>query len=161
MAEAVAFNSSLENGLRALIVLAAIAPDFADLQRLVLYDYILVHSGDVGGPPSIHPSTPSRGGELIVRRGLVEQGVMLMASRNLIERFADEHGIGYRASEEAYPFIDSLTSPYIRSLRRVADWIADTLQPTPVTELQIAVSGRVANMSNEFFLGPRSGEFPS
>lgn len=102
MAETIPFNSSLGNGLRALIVLAAIAPDFADLQRLVLYDFILVHSGDVGGPSSIHPSTPSRGGELIVRRGLVEQGVMLMASRNLIERFADEHGIGYRASEEAY-----------------------------------------------------------
>ncbi len=62
------FNSALETGVRALTVLAEASPRALDLQELVYFDYLIVHSGDAGGPASLHLNTPLRNGELLVRR---------------------------------------------------------------------------------------------
>jgi len=43
------FNSPIETGIRALILLAQSYPSQLDLQRLLEYDYIMVHTGDVDG----------------------------------------------------------------------------------------------------------------
>ena len=67
------FNTPIESGLRMLILLADAAPTGCDLQRLAIYDYLLVHSDDVtGGPPSLHPPSPFRSGELLVRGELLQ-----------------------------------------------------------------------------------------
>jgi hypothetical protein len=67
------FNTPLECGFRLAIILDAVSGE-PDLQRLVSYDYLLVHSGDVeGGPASLHPAVPFRGTELLVKRELVRQ----------------------------------------------------------------------------------------
>src|ERR1035437_8326110 len=87
MADAVkTFNSPIETGMRALILLAESYPAQIDLQRLLEYDYIMVHTGDVDGPPSIHLALLLRSGELLVRRQLIERGLMLMISRGLVSR---------------------------------------------------------------------------
>ena len=62
------FNSPLECGLRAVVLLVECSPQELDIQRLVNYDYLLVHSGDINGPPSLHPDSPLRSGELLVKR---------------------------------------------------------------------------------------------
>lgn len=41
------FNSPLETGVRSLTILEAAFPLSFDLQRLVEFDYVVVHSGDV------------------------------------------------------------------------------------------------------------------
>ena len=94
-----------------------------DLQRLVFYDYLLVHSGDAGGPDSIHPATPHRSGEVLVKRHMLEQGLLLMMSRELIKREYDNTGIVYSASDTATPFLDSLSSGYVSLLKERADWV--------------------------------------
>src|SRR4051794_18613760 len=83
-----AFNSPLETGVRALTILEAAFPNSCDLQRLVELDYLVVHSGDVGGPESLHAPLPLRAGELLVRRELIEKGLLLMMSRGLVARSA-------------------------------------------------------------------------
>ena len=68
------FNSYLETGVRSLIILVVAFPTLFDLQRLVEMDYLVVHSGDIGGPKSLHAALPLRVGELLIRRGLIENG---------------------------------------------------------------------------------------
>ena len=86
------FNSPIETGMRALILLAESYPQQLDLQRILEFDYIMVHTGDVDGPPSIHPALPLRSGELLVRRQLIERGLLLMISRGLVRRHATPNG---------------------------------------------------------------------
>ena len=122
------FNSPLEAGLRAVAVLIEAFPMQYDVQRLLQFDYMLVHSGDVpGGPPSLHPPTPHRSGELLVRRGLVERGLALMLCRGLVEQRFDSNGIIYCASESAAAFLGSLESPYTLRLRERAHWLVSQL----------------------------------
>jgi len=119
-----AFNSPLESGIRALGVLSASYPRNFDLQRMVVFDHLLVHTGDLGGPVSLHPKLPLRSAELLVRRSLVERGILLMVSRNLIERIVDVNGFSFRASELAATFLESLSSNYMHGLKERATWVA-------------------------------------
>lgn len=117
------FNSALETGVRALVLLAEAYPRIVDLQRLLMFDYLVVHTGDAEGPESLHPDLPLRNGELLVRRHLVERGVLLMVSRRLVDRLATDSGIGYVAAEGAEPYLDQLRAPYTRRLRERAAWV--------------------------------------
>jgi hypothetical protein len=64
-----------------------------------------------------------RSAEILVRRGLVERGLLLMASRGLVVRCPDETGISYQAGDVADTFLASLSSPYIVALRDRAAWV--------------------------------------
>ena len=119
------FNSAIECGLRSLVILEHAFPRDYDLQRLVFYDYLLVHSGDAGGPASIHPATPHRSGEVLVKRHFLEQGLLLMMSRALVLREYDRSGIIYSASDNATPFLDGLESRYVNLLKKRAIWIIE------------------------------------
>ena len=118
------FNTPLECGLRCVALLLEAYPKRCDVQRLVQFEYLVVHSGDVeGAPPSLHPAGPHRAGELLVRRALVERGLMFMLSRRLVCRELSAQGIGYFAGDEALPLFESLSSDYARGLRDRARWV--------------------------------------
>jgi len=121
------FNGPLEAGLRAVAILGAAHPRSFDLQRLLAFDYLLVHTGDIGGPESLHPPTPLHSAELLVRRNLVERALLLMMSRNLVERDFVSDGIRYRAGENTVPFLSSLVSDYLAQLKRRAAWLVKEL----------------------------------
>src|SRR4051812_31109836 len=123
MNTAIPFNSPLECGLRTLTLLAAAQPSAYDLQRLIFYDYLLVHSGDVpGGPDSIHPATPLRSGEALVRRRWIERGLLLMLSRELVVRTFSDSGIQYAASPLTESFLRYMEEAYTKKLRERATW---------------------------------------
>lgn len=119
------FNSPLETGIRSVGILAALYPKSFDLQRMVAFDYLVVHTADVGGPSSLHPDLPLRSAELLVRRELVERGLHLMMTRKLVDRAAESSGIVYRAGEMAEVFLSTLTSEYMNLLQLRAQWIAE------------------------------------
>ncbi len=121
------FNGPLEAGVRAVAVLGAAYPRAFDLQRLIAFDYLLVHTGDIGGPDSLHPPAPLQSAELLVRRKLVEQALLLMMTRDLVEREAHPDGLRYRAGENAAPFLEALQSDYLKALKQRAAWLVHAL----------------------------------
>jgi len=122
----VTFNGPLEAGVRAVALLGEAYPRAYDLQRLIALDYLLVHTGDVGGPQSLHPPTPMKSAEFLVRRKLVEQALMLMATRDLVRREVGPDGILFRAGENAAPFLSALQAGYIQALKERAGWLVRT-----------------------------------
>lgn len=117
------FESPIEAGFRALFVLAAAEHRPFDLQRLVLLDYAVVHSSDLNGPPSLHPPTPERRAEVDVRRSLVQQGLALMVSRELVERVFAADGIVYRATKVGRHVVSQFDMDYADDLRERASWV--------------------------------------
>ena len=89
------FNTSLEAGLRSLGVLEAVFPASLRLGQLIALDHILVQSHDFApdGPPSLHPASPYRRAEPVVRRALVNRGLDLMVTRGLISKVANARGV--------------------------------------------------------------------
>jgi hypothetical protein len=130
------FNSPLETGVRSLAILVAAFPTAFDLQRLVEMDYLVVHSGDVDGPHSLHAPLPLRAGELLVRRGLIENGLLLMMSRDLVQRVPKDDGFNYLAGETAAPFMSSLTSEYSRQLMDRASWAVSRFENVSTEDIR-------------------------
>jgi hypothetical protein len=118
------FNSPLEAGIRAVTILEAVRPLSLDLADLVVLDHAVVHSGDLDGPPSLHPAVPGRKGELLVRRTLVEDSLGLMRRFHMILICASDEGLEYRASDEAAAYVELLESAYSERLKAAAGWIA-------------------------------------
>ncbi len=124
IAEPQLFNTPLEAGVRALLILDAFAPQAFDLATMSLLDYYIVHTGDAGGPPSLHPEIKARAGEYFVRRHLVEEGLLLMARASLVDQVFTGSGIAFRAHETATAMIDLFGSTYNRRLVEAAQWLA-------------------------------------
>jgi hypothetical protein len=118
---------------------------------MVLFDYLVVHSGDIpGGPPSLHPPSPLRSGEIAVRRALLEDGLTLYRSRGLIHLSFEPSGIEYLADDAASAFMDGLVSPYLRDLRERSDWLARFLESHSFEEIQSAFTSSLDRWREEF-----------
>lgn len=145
------FNTPLECGLRTLFVLNATNGAPSDLQRLVSYDYLLVHSGDIpDGPPSLHPAVPLRGTELLVKRDLVRAGLNQMFSRELLMKSFDRTGIMYRATALTTAFVGLLKSDYATALRHRAEWIVSNFGSHSDEVLNAFMSANVGKWGAEF-----------
>jgi hypothetical protein len=145
------FNSPVEIWLRALCVLTTAFPDAYTLQRLVVFDYFLVHSDDIdGGPEGLHPRTPHRGGEILVRRGVIQEGLTLYESRGLIERVYKDGGIFFAATDKSADFLDTLSTEYLTGLRDRADWVVDSFGALEDADLDAMVRDRIGTWGAEF-----------
>lgn len=144
------FNSPLETGVRSLAILFAAFPTAFDLERLVEMDYLVVHSGDADGPESLHAPLPLRAGELLIRRGLIERGLILMMSRGLVQRMVADDGFSYVAAETAAPFMASLTAEYSRRLMKRADWAVTKFEYMPTEEIRRITHRLFERWSSQF-----------
>lgn len=121
------FNSAFETGLRALCALSVGHPHEYDIQQLLAFDHIIVHSSDMPeGPASLHPRVQQRNGELLVRRPIIQKGLALMEVKGLVATRASQGQILYASTELAPVFLDSLKNPYLHKLIERADWAVST-----------------------------------
>lgn len=145
------FNTPIETGLRCLFALDEADGEAFDLQRLVSYDYLLVHSGDVeGGPASLHPAVPFRGGELLVKRQLVLSGLDEMFAKELVEKKFETRGIYYRANALTGAFLKLLVSTYSSALRERAAWVVSHFSSYRDDELEAYMTENVGRWGAEF-----------
>jgi hypothetical protein len=147
----VSFNSPFEVGFRAAVILGELYPQSCDLQRLVYFDYLLIHSGDApNAPPSLHPATPFRSEEYAIRREVLQHGLLLMASKGIVSVIVNKAGIQYLANESTIPFLDRLISAYTLSLRERAQWLGATFATQTDEELASFFATNVGKWGSEF-----------
>lgn len=126
-APALTFNGPLEAGIRAVAVLGAAYPRTFDLQRMVAFDYLLVHTSELDGPDDLHPDAPIRTPATEVRRKVVQKALHLMMTRDLVDRVVTDKGIRFCAGEMATSFLDALQSSYVIELKLRAIWLVQHL----------------------------------
>lgn len=143
------FNTPLEAGVRALLILDAFAPQAFDLATMSLLDYYIVHTGDAGGPPSLHPEINARAGEYFVRRHLVEEGLRLMTRASLVEQVFSGTGIAFRAHETATAMIDLFGSAYNLRLANAAKWLAHKAAAQGVDTFILGLKDSLERWSHE------------
>ena len=144
------FNSALETGVRAVVILDAAHPKALDLAHLTWCDHLVVHTSDIGGPESLHPDIPQRTGELLVRRRLVEDGVRLMRRLHMIDADVSDAGILYKASEDAQAFVEALRTEYLVKLKMRAVWLNQYINGMLDSSLAELISTRIGRWAVEF-----------
>lgn len=144
------FNSALETGVRALVLLNAAFPRVFDLAELTWLDHLVVHTADVGGPKSLHPDLPQRTGELLVRRRVVEEGIQLMRRLHMINSVASDNGIAYQASDDASALVETMHTPYALELKVRAEWLAAKLEKLTSEQLADLIARKIGQWAVEF-----------
>jgi len=145
------FNGPIEVGVRTLALLVALHPRPLDLNELVILDYLIVHSADLaGGPPSLHPASPLRSGEVSIRRTLIEDAVTLLKSRLLAREEFSAEGIRYSVGDYGTAFLDTLDSDHSRRIRARAKWIAERTNGRDPAVLLEEFAGSLEKWRQEF-----------
>ncbi|MBA3038735.1 MULTISPECIES: ABC-three component system middle component 2 [Hyphomicrobiales] len=145
------FNTPVECGFRLLFILSASRPALFDVQRLISYDYLLVHSGDVDTSyPSLHPAVPNRGAEWVIKRQVVDTGLSLMCARELVIRNMTDLGIYYSGSDLTSAFVGLLKTSYAEGLRDRAKWLAERFDSYTDERLQSYMAAQVGEWGAEF-----------
>ena len=151
------FNSPFETGVRAITILIVVFPKSIELQHLVFFDYLALHSGDAEGTESLHTPLPLRSGELTVRRKLIERGIFLMMSRGLVERLVSPVGFQYRATDTAGVFLSMMNSQYISKLKERSEWVIGRFGESTLEELQVMERRFLWEQSTQFQPFERTG----
>lgn len=147
-------NGPLETAVRALTLLAEAFPKSLDLNQLVLLDHGLLHSEDLGGPPSLRPPVPIRSSELGVKRHQLTLGLEVLTRVGLADMSAVANGIHFKAADGAHPFLSLLETSHARALAERARWVLGRygdLSDTDLREAMREVSGRWSEEFENFY----------
>lgn len=145
------FNTPVEYGLRSLFILSGIAPKAADLQRLIYFDYLVLHTADIDSEQtSLHPSYPYRSAEILIKRERLKNGLLIMNSRQLIRIQFDGGGINYVASPLTQKFLEYLNSDYAKQLKRCASFVIEKFNAYSDSELDKYMKQNLKTWGSEF-----------
>lgn len=145
------FNSPLEVGLRILVLLSQDSTTIFDIDRLVIFDYFILHANDVDNEQkNLHPSLPLRSSEIIIRRKLISEGLDLLVSKGLVEKVYTDKGIYYRANKLTSMFIDLLKSDYYKDLNSLCYWVTNKFKSFTTPELNSIVNENIQLWGGEF-----------
>lgn len=145
------FNTPIEVGLRALIILNQLSARSMDLNELVIYDYMITHSNDVDdSTESLHPSTPYRSGEIIIKRKVMQEGINLMYSRELLDIEYTKNGVYYKSNELTLYFIKHLVSNYAQDVIQNANRISKQFENYSEIELNEYINRNISKWGSEF-----------
>lgn len=145
------FNSPLEIALRVLLILSLGKKVSYSLERLIIYDYLILNSGDLdNAPESLHPSLPNRSSQLLVKRKLVQKALLILASKELIIIKYLKSGIQYAPSKLAEPFIAYFDSHYYNELKERVMWVAESFKNRNDKSLEKFISVNIEKWGSEF-----------
>ncbi|MBJ6146147.1 hypothetical protein JAO77_22310 [Hymenobacter sp. BT559] len=113
-------------------------------------DYLLVHSADAGGPSSLHAAMPYRTGEWLVRRKILEAGLALMFSKELLSKHLSNDGITFSASPLTKHFLKHLKSEYALGLYTRAEWLKLKFDNMNSNQINEFMKLNLTSWGNEF-----------
>ena len=116
-------NNSIECSLRLVVLINELTTGI-DFQRIIYYDYALLHSGDFdSSQESLYPSSPFRKEELYVKNRLIKDALAILCQKQLVDVEYKETGVLYKKTNLSQLFLNYLSTDYFLSLKEKAKWI--------------------------------------
>jgi len=143
------FNSDVEVGMRVLLIINNVNGSI-DLDRLLVYDYLCLHTFDFKGPKSLHPPIPNRNIELVIKRERINRALKLLIVKELIKVKPLKNGIYYSKNDLTSSFLDYVKAPYKFEYEARVKWVMDNFSSFSDTKLKLFVEKNIGKWINEF-----------
>jgi len=148
--EEVIFNGRIELALRTLYLLKHSNKDL-DLQRILYYNYLMVHSSDIsGGPISLHPDLPNRSCEIIVLREKFKEAIQMLISKEIIGVKYKKKGVYYTKNEKTLNFLNYFESDYSKNIDKIAKWTCDYFGKEKDVKISQFINNNLSKWGEEF-----------
>jgi hypothetical protein len=145
-----AFNSPIEVALRLLFIFNNTKKSF-DIQRLIYYNYLLIHSSDVpNAPASIHADLPRRSCEMLVNRKVIQKALTILLSRGLIDVVYLKKGIEYKKNNYTEIFTTYFDSTYSKQLQERSQWLGAEFDKLDDKQLSKLMDSNLGKWGSEF-----------
>lgn len=148
------FNTPHEIGLRILFIISKDLSYLFSIDRLINLDYLVLNTGDIKGPDSLHPPVPYRGVQLFIKREIMKLGIQIMLSKELIAIEFTTTGVRYKGCDILIPFIEKFTSEYANKLKIRSDYVINRFKDYSDDELSLFMKNNYNNWGNEFINEP-------
>lgn len=145
------FNTPLEISLRLLVLLSKSKSTHFDLDRLVIFDYLILHGNDIDKTQkSLHPALPHRGKEVILKRKSIKKGIDILLSRGLISQIHSKDGIYYCSNQNTILFVELLESEYYMRLTENIEFINSKYSHVNTSTLTSLINENIHLLGSEF-----------
>lgn len=150
MTDNLIINNSIEISLRILVLFNELEKSI-DLQRVIYYDYALLHSADFDkNQKSLHPPSPFRKEELVVKNNSIKEALSILCQKQLINIEYNNEGIFYKKNDLTPLLIQHLKSDYVAQLRCKSKWINATFNNYEDQELLKYFDDTIGKWNSEF-----------
>lgn len=145
------FNSPLETGLRILFILDQVYPKSIDTQRLIYYSYLSLNTGDFSNiVSSLHPAIPYRSSQIIIQREILQEGIKLLQSKELIGTKYNKTGINFVANKNAKAFKNYFQCEYSQRLSKRIKLVLDHFGKMTDNQLNHFMKENLTKWGSEF-----------
>jgi len=144
------FNTPLEVGFRALVILHQFPDQSLDLEQLMYFDYLSLNTNDVGGPASLSAPIPNRGVQVYARKDLLQKGLTILLSKELIEFVGNERGFNYSISSAGKKVLELFSTKYFQELDNRTAWVSEKFGKMSVSELRLYMGENISHWGGEF-----------
>ena len=145
------FNSPLEASLRLLFIFKNTKKSILDTQRMIYYNYLLIHSSDIlNAPKSLHPDMPNRACEIFVSRKIILKGLNLLISKDLISVIYAPTGVKFKPNKNTFLFVNNMESGYSKELDKRAKWVCENFDKLADNKLKIIMQDNLGKWGSEF-----------
>lgn len=144
------FNTPLEIGFRALIILGKCEDKRLEVEQLMFLDYLSQNTNDHGGPSSLGAPIPNRGVQAFARKEVIQKGVTILLSKDLATIHIDKNGFSYSINQAGLKFLQLCNTPYFLQLTERVAWVVQHFDNMSSEDLRGYINKRVPNFGGEF-----------
>jgi hypothetical protein len=144
------FNTPLETGLRTLIMLNANQSQKIDAEKLMYLDFLCLNTSDIGGPESLHAPIPNRGIQVYSRKDLIQKGLVILLSKELVDLSPTSDGFLYSINEAGKAFLNLFQTKYYHDLVARASWIFERFNGHSSSQIKAFIDSNIQRWGSEF-----------
>jgi len=144
------FNTPIEIGLRSLIILEASDNQIMDIEKIMYLDYLCLNTSDIEGPTSLHAQIPNRGVQVFSKKDLIQKGLSIMLTKELINLIVLPEGFFYQISEAGKIFLRLFQTKYFLDLLERCQWVLSRWGNQSTQQIKSFIDDNIQNWGADF-----------
>lgn len=144
------YNTPTEIGLRLLILLNESKGSLIDIEKMMYLDFLCLHTADIGGPESLHAPIPNRGVQVFSKKELIQKGITVLLSKELIELKPTTQGFMYAVTEAGTLFLTFFQTNYFTKLVERCKWVVRTFGGYSSGQFKTFIDANLLKWGSEF-----------
>lgn len=144
------YNNTYETAIRILTLIDKFNREL-ELQELIYFDYLLIHISELEEClESLHPDNPYHTTEAYSRRKLIQQSLLLLVRKHLIEISYDSDGMKYKKCSITKAFLNNFSSDYYKQIDKNSIIILKKFEHSNLDELELFMKKILKNTNDSY-----------
>ena len=146
------YNTPIEIGLRSLVILKTSDNQIMDLEKIMYLDYLCLNTSDINGPTSLHAPIPNRGVQVFSKKDLIQKGLSIMLSKELINLIVLPEGFFYQISDAGKIFLELFQTKYFLDLLERCQWVLSKWGSESTSQIKLFIDKNIQNWGADFLI---------